>query len=66
MNTHIEQTIRESINEGNPIDVGRESCPFYSPINLGCNSKIFSTCSLIIGEEYHSCMLYQDSIGDLN
>mgnify|MGYP001598952366 FL=1 len=66
MDTYIEQIIRESINEDEPIDMGKESCPFYCPNNSGCNTQLFSTCFHIEGEEYHSCIAYQDSIGVLN
>ncbi|MEK6873751.1 MAG: hypothetical protein AABW91_02810 [Nanoarchaeota archaeon] len=66
MSSYAEQIIKESINEDEPVDMGKESCPFYYPTNSGCNTQLFSTCFHVGGEEYHSCIAYQDSINDLN
>ena len=54
MNPCVEQIIRESINEDEPIDMGKESCPFYDTNSSGCKTQLFSTCFHVEGEEFHS------------
>ncbi|MEM3113160.1 MAG: hypothetical protein QXI33_01925 [Candidatus Pacearchaeota archaeon] len=63
MKESIGKAARELTNGNKMLDNGRESCPFYYP-DLRCNAGIFSNCIHIEGEEYHSCMIYQNSVNN--